>query len=172
MAIPGENTTAHFLFSKAFPEAKNKRFVVFNEVEEMILKGDVDAGVIIHENRFTYKDKGLVKLMDLGEFWESETGLPIPLGGIVMRRNIENDVQQKVDALIRKSLEYAYRYYPNLSNYVKQHSQEMSEEVMRKHIDLYVNNFSLHLGQEGKTSVQKLLEIFNSSVAVDNVFLT
>ncbi len=171
IAIPGENTTAHFLFTLAFPRASKKRFVVFNEVEEKVLNGEVDAGVIIHENRFTYHDKGLVKLMDLGEFWETKTGLPIPLGGIIINKNIDNAIKLKVDSLICKSLEYAYERYPYLPDFVKKHSQEMSEAVMRKHIDLYVNNFTLSLGDDGKAAVKKLLQVFNCKITED-VFVT
>ncbi len=160
IAIPGENTTAHFLFIQAYPNVVNKKFMIFHEIEEAVLSGKVDAGVIIHENRFTYQQKGLLKLIDLGEYWEQTTGYPIPLGGIVAHQRIEISVQNKVDDLIRKSVEYAFDHYPFISDYVKQHSQEMSEEVMRMHIDLYVNNFSLNLGDDGMKAVECLLNIF------------
>jgi 1,4-dihydroxy-6-naphthoate synthase len=169
IAIPGENTTAHLLFSLAFPEAKNKKFMVFHEIEEAVLNGQTDAGVIIHENRFTYQDKGLIKIMDLGEYWEETIKTPIPLGGIVMKRHFDLSIQQKIDALIRKSLEYAFANYPELTDYVRQHSQEMSETVIRQHIDLYVNNYSLDLSEEGKKAVKKLLEVYqemNASAAI------
>jgi 1,4-dihydroxy-6-naphthoate synthase len=161
VAIPGVNTTAHMLFSYAFPSAKNKAFYVFNEIENAVLNGQVDAGVIIHENRFTYQDKGLVKLMDLGEYWEETTGAPIPLGGIIARKDIDKAVQQKLDRLIKKSVEYSFKNYPAISSYISSHSQEMSEDVMRKHIDLYVNNFSIDLGTEGKQAVSKFLEVYS-----------
>ena len=160
VAIPGVNTTAHILFSLAFPHAAQKQFVVFNQVEEAVLSGRVDAGVIIHENRFTYQDKGLVKLVDLGEYWERETGVPIPLGGIVIKKSFDVELQQKVDRLIRKSVEYAFENYPELTDYIRQHSQEMEEDVMRKHIDLYVNNYSIALGEDGKKAVAKLMEVY------------
>ncbi len=160
VAIPGVNTTAHMLFSYTFPAAKNKRFLVFNEIEDAVLTGKADAGVIIHENRFTYQDKGLIKLMDLGEYWEKATGAPIPLGGIIVKKEMDKDVQQKLDRLIRKSVEYSFSKYPEISSYISSHSQEMSEDVMRKHIDLYVNNFSIDLGEEGKQAVKKLLEVY------------
>jgi 1,4-dihydroxy-6-naphthoate synthase len=176
VAIPGINTTAHMLFSLAYPETKNKTFLVFHEIEEAVLTGKVDAGVIIHENRFTYQDKGLQKIMDLGEYWEETIKVPIPLGGIVMKRFFDIAIQQKVDKLIRKSLEYAFAHYPQLTDYVHRHSQEMNESVMRQHIDLYVNNYSLDLGEDGKKAVLKLLNVYqqlNSSVAIDpeNVFV-
>lgn len=160
IAIPGINTTAHMLFSLAYPDAKNKKFMVFHEIEEAVLAGKVDAGVIIHENRFTYQDKGLQKIMDLGEYWEETIKVPIPLGGIVMKRSFNIDIQQKVDRLIRKSLEYAFAHYPQMTDYVREHSQEMNESVMRQHIDLYVNNYSLELGDEGKMAVRKLVEVY------------
>ncbi len=170
IAIPGENTTANLLFSLAFPQAQKKRFVVFNEVEQLVVNGEVDAGVIIHENRFTYQDKGLIKRLDLGEYWETQTGLPIPLGGIIINRNISGEVKEKVDRLIRKSLEYAFGNYPVISDYVKQHAQEMSEDVMRQHIDLYVNDFSLDLGADGETAVRKLLNVFKQEFS-DDIFV-
>lgn len=160
IAIPGENTTAHLLFSLAFPEAKNKVFMVFHEIEEAVLSGRVDAGVIIHENRFTYRQKGLEKLMDLGAFWEETIKVPIPLGGIVIKRSINTALQKKVDRLIRKSLDYAFSNYPTISSYVQQHAREMDESVMRQHIDLYVNNYSLELGEDGKKAVEKLMDVY------------
>lgn len=161
IAIPGRQTTAHLLFSLAFPEATKKKFMIFSEIEDAVLSGSVDCGVIIHENRFTYQQKGLVKLMDLGEFWEKETGAPIPLGGIVFHERLEPALAQKVNALIRKSLEYAFSHYPELSDYVKSHAQEMDEKVMRQHIDLYVNNYSVSLGTDGEKAIQTLLGTYN-----------
>lgn len=157
IAIPGDNTTANLLFSIAFPEAKQKQVMLFSEIEHAVLDGRADVGVIIHENRFTYQQKGLVKIIDLGEYWESTTGSPIPLGGIFIRKDVPADVQQQVDAIIHQSLQHAYRQYPQLSDYVKQHAQEMDENVMRQHIDLYVNDFSLDLGQEGHAAVDRLM---------------
>ena len=160
IAIPGERTTAHLLFSLAFPQVQQKKFMIFSAIEEAVLSGQVDCGVIIHENRFTYQQKGLVKLLDLGEFWEETTGAPIPLGGIVFRKGEDPGLQKKVNSLIRKSLEYAFAHYPSLPDYVRQHSQEMDEQVMRQHIDLYVNNYSLGLGEEGEKAVQTLLNTY------------
>ena len=159
IAVPGINTTAHLLFSMAFPNAKNKRFMVFNEIESAVLHGDVDAGVIIHENRFTYQDKGLVKLIDLGNYWEEKLNCPIPLGGIVMQNNFDRATQFKIESLIRKSVEYAFKNYPQLTDYIRSHAQEMSESVMRQHIDLYVNNYSIDLGDEGRKAVDTLLRV-------------
>lgn len=161
IAIPGENTTAHMLFSLAFPGAKNKVFKVFNQIEDAVLNGEVDAGVIIHENRFTYQDKGLHKLIDLGDYWETTTQLPIPLGGIVAKKSIDNDVLKQVDSLIKQSVEYSFKHnYKTLSDYVRLHAQEMSEHVMRQHIDLYVNDFSIALGGKGREAVRKLTDVY------------
>jgi 1,4-dihydroxy-6-naphthoate synthase len=170
IAIPGENTTAHLLFTQAFPDAHNKQFMIFHQIEDAVLSGEVDAGVIIHENRFTYQQRGLVKLIDLGDFWEKQTGVPIPLGGIVAKRSLSADVAKKVDTLIRKSVEYAFSNYPLITDYVKQHSQEMEESVMKQHIDLYVNDFSIDLGEDGKKSVQTLLEV-TSAKHHQNIFI-
>jgi 1,4-dihydroxy-6-naphthoate synthase len=163
IAIPGINTTAHLLFSLAFPNATKKEFKVFSEIEQMVLSGETDLGVIIHENRFTYQDKGLAKLVDLGDFWEKETGLPIPLGGIVAKRTISNEVATKIQSLIKDSIRYAFDHYPELASYVKEHAQEMSESVMRQHINLYVNDYSLQLGEQGKKAVNKLLEVYKTN---------
>ncbi len=161
IAIPGENTTAHLLFSLAYPNAKNKIFKVFNEIEDAVLNEEVNAGVIIHENRFTFHLKGLHKIVDLGEYWEEKLKVPIPLGSIIAKRSLDKKLIQQVDSLIKKSVEYAYQHHhKELANYVKQHAQEMSEDVMRQHINLYVNNHSISLEDDGKKAVLKLLEVF------------
>jgi 1,4-dihydroxy-6-naphthoate synthase len=160
VAIPGENTTAHLLFSLAYPNAKNKVFLRYDKIEEFVFAGK-GLGVIIHENRFTYQQKGLHKIIDLGDYWEQQTGSAIPLGGIVVKREIDAAVQKKVDALILKSISLAFINYPELNDYIRMHSQEMSEEVMRQHIDLYVNGYSKNLGDEGKKAIAKLLTVYN-----------
>jgi 1,4-dihydroxy-6-naphthoate synthase len=162
VVIPGENTTAHMLFSLAYPNVRYKRFVVFNEVEDAVLNGDADMGVIIHENRFTYAQRGLVKLADLGEYWENTTGSPIPLGGIVARRSLDPELVSRVDKLIRASVEYSFAQYPVLSDYIREHAQEMEDRVMRQHIDLYVNDFSRSLGASGEAAVETLLRVYES----------
>jgi 1,4-dihydroxy-6-naphthoate synthase len=166
IAIPGEHTTANLLFSLAFPEAKRKKYMIFSQIESAVLNGEVDCGVIIHENRFTYMQKGLVKQMDLGEYWEQKTKAPIPLGGIVMRNEFSLAEREEVDRLIRDSLAYSEAYYPDLSDYVTSHSQEMQESVMRQHIDLYVNQYSLSLGEEGRKAVEVLVKVYEESVRV------
>jgi len=162
IAIPGKNTTANLLFSLAFPEAVNKEFMIFSSVEDSVLNGNVDCGVIIHENRFTYQQKGLIKIMDLGEYWEEKTGCPIPLGGIVMNKSHNTEIQKKINALIKQSVEFAFCNYPVLTDYVKKNSQEMDEHVMRQHIDLYVNDYSISLGKDGKQAVKTLIKTYSA----------
>ncbi|MCM2334200.1 MAG: 1,4-dihydroxy-6-naphthoate synthase [Anaeromyxobacteraceae bacterium] len=160
VAIPGRDTTAHLLFSLAFPAAAHKRFQVFSGIEAAVLSGEVEAGVIIHESRFTYAQRGLAKLLDLGEHWERVTGAPIPLGGIVARRSLAPEVRARLDRLVRRSLEHAEARRPALSAYVRAHAQELDEAVMRQHVDLYVNGFSHGLGAPGRRAVATLLEVW------------
>lgn len=158
IAIPGELTTANFLLSLAFPEAKNKKVMLFSEIENALLNDEIDFGLIIHENRFTYQDKGLHKVLDLGEFWENNYQSAIPLGGIVVNRNLDTETQYKIDRVLKRSVEYAFANPKSSYDFVRQHSQEMSEEVMYKHIDLYVNKYSVNLGEEGRKAIYKLFD--------------
>jgi 1,4-dihydroxy-6-naphthoate synthase len=174
IGIPGKNTTAHMLFSLAYPEAKNKKFLVFSDLENAVLEGRVDAAVIIHENRFTYQQKGLVKIVDLGEYWEEHTGNPIPLGGIVVRKEYPAELKLKLNDLIRSSVQYSLQRYPQITEYIKANAQEMDEAVMRQHIDLYVNDYSVALGEQGKSAVDKLLSVYENvnsrKIAVTDIF--
>jgi len=154
VAIPGKLTTANFLLSLAYPHLKNKKEFVFNEIENAVLTNQVDAGLIIHENRFTYQDKGLEKIIDLGEYWDALIHAPIPLGGIVMKRTFDEKIINKVSQLIKKSVEFAFSNPESCMSYVRQHAQEMSEEVMKKHIALYVNEFSVDLGKTGENAIE------------------
>ena len=158
IAIPGKYTTANFLLGYAFPRATDKTELLFSDIEGAVLDGRYDAGLIIHENRFTYAAKGLRKSIDLGEYWESTTGAPIPLGGIVIRRSLPDVIKQKVNRVLRRSVEYAFAHREASLPYVRAHAQEMSEEVMYKHIDLYVNQYSIDLGDEGRRAVELLFE--------------
>jgi 1,4-dihydroxy-6-naphthoate synthase len=158
IAIPGKYTTANFLLGLAFPKAQNTSELVFSEIEAALLRDEYDAGLIIHENRFTYEAKGLKKIIDLGEFWESGTGAPIPLGGIVISRLLPDEVKHRVNRVLRRSIEHAFAHRAETLPFVRAHAQEMSEEVMYKHIDLYVNDFSVHLGHEGRRAVELLFE--------------
>ena len=158
IAIPGRYTTANLLMGLAFPAARDKTELLFSDIEASVAEGRHDAGLIIHENRFTYEQKGLRKIVDLGEYWERATGAPIPLGGIVIRRALPDDVKQAVNRVIRRSVEYAFANRSASLPYVRAHAQEMSEDVMYKHIDLYVNEFSVDLGAEGRRAVQVLFD--------------
>ena len=158
IAIPGKYTTANFLLSLAFPRATDKSECLFSDIEWGVLDGRFDAGLIIHENRFTYADRGLKKIIDLGEFWESETGAAIPLGGIVISRRLPADVRQRVNRVMRRSVEYAFANRDASLPFVRANAQAMSDEVMYKHIDLYVNEYSVDLGVDGRRAVEVLFE--------------
>ncbi len=156
IALPGMWTTAHLLFTLFYPNASNKRFMAFHRIEDAVLSGQVDAGVIIHENRFTFEDKGLVKIEDLGEAWETKTKLPIPLGGIFASSRLPANVIAQVDDLIKESILFARANPELVMPYVRTYAQEMDEQVMKEHINLYVNDFSLDLGEKGRASVDQL----------------
>ncbi len=158
IAIPGVYTTANFLLGLAFPEARDRTPLVFSEIEGALLDGRFDAGLIIHENRFTYEAKGLHKIVDLGEFWEAQTGMPIPLGAIAVRRSLPAGVKQALNRIVRRSVAFAIANRDASLPYVRKHAQEMSDEVMYKHIDLYVNHFSVDLGAEGRRAVESLFD--------------
>ena len=156
IAIPGRYTTANFLLGLAFPQAQDKTELLFSEIEGAVLDGRFDAGLLIHENRFTYEARGLKKIVDLGEFWERATGEPIPLGGIVIRRALPPATQQAMNRVLRRSVEYAFAHREASLPFVRANAQEMSEEVMYRHIDLYVNDYSIDLGEDGRRAVELL----------------
>lgn len=156
IAIPGIKTTANLLLSMAAPLAKNKTEIIFSEIESAVLNGTYDIGLLIHEGRFTYADKGLYKILDLGDWWEHTMNAAIPLGGIVMKRSIDRNIIGKVDALIKESTLYSWNTFPVLSDFVKENAQEMEEAVMRQHIQLYVNEFTTDLGAVGVHSIETL----------------
>jgi len=159
IAIPGKYTTANFLLSLAYPEAQNKTEMLFDEIESAVLEDTCKTGLIIHENRFTYQEKGLHKILDLGEFWEQEYKLPIPLGGIVIKRDLDHDLKNTVNELVAQSVRYAFDHPASSREYILQNAQEMELEVVQKHIELYVNKYSENLGLEGKKAVEKLFEV-------------
>ena len=159
IALPGKWTTAHLLFKFLYPHAQRKEFMRFNKIEEAILQHSVAGGVIIHENRFTYQGKGLVKITDLGKDWEEKTGLPIPLGGIFSRQSVDPHIQKKVDSLIRESILFARRYPEKVMPYVRQYAQEMDEHVMSDHIHLYVNDYSIDMGDLGLQAIRQLKKV-------------
>ncbi len=158
IAIPGVNTTANLIMSLAFPEIDNKIEMLFSDIEEAVLSEEVDAGLIIHESRFTYEDKGLYRIIDLGEYWEDVTNTPTPLGGIIAKRTLDRDLILKINRVLKKSLEFAFAHPKSALDFIKKHAQEMSEEVMYKHIGLYVNHYSLSLGEKGKEAVTVLFQ--------------
>ena len=156
IAIPGKHTTANLLLSIAYPDHKNKKEYLFSDIEDVVLSGEMDAGLIIHENRFTYQQKGLKKVVDLGEFWETKTGLAIPLGGIVVNRKLSTEIQHKVDRIMKRSVEFAFENPKASYPFVKHHAQAMADNVMQSHIELYVNEFTRELGIEGRKAVETL----------------
>lgn len=156
IAIPGLKTTANLLLTLAYPQAKNKTEIVFSNIEEAVLSGAFDAGLIIHESRFTYQARGLHKLADMGDWWEQTTGAAIPLGGIVIKRTIDKEICRQIDSLIKSSLAYSWKHYPELSSFVTYNAQEMEEDVMRRHIQLYVNQYSADLGEKGRNAINTL----------------
>ena len=174
VAIPGENTTANFLLQYAFPFLTKKSSYVFSEIENAVLNEKVDLGVIIHENRFTYQQKGLHKIADLGEVWEQRQQLPVPLGCIAAKETLPVELIKKIETLIEKSLRYAFAQYPQLPAYVQQHAQAMDEVVMRQHIELYVNDFSLNLGTQGQMAIEQLYRVYqqhNGIMEPQNLFV-
>ena len=176
IAIPGIHTTANLLLALATPAAKDKTELLFSRIEDAVINGEFDAGLIIHESRFTYEAKGLVKLIDLGDWWESETGAAIPLGGIVTRRSFDRELCATIDSVIKASLQYSWDHYPELSSFVKENAQEMEENVMRQHIDLYVNEYSTDLGETGRKAIHTLFDkakkagLLNATRLPDNIF--
>ncbi|MEZ4911752.1 MAG: 1,4-dihydroxy-6-naphthoate synthase [Saprospiraceae bacterium] len=161
IAIPGKHTTAYLLLKFAFGEHLNISEMIFSDIEDAVIKEQVDLGLIIHENRFTYASKGLVKVMDMGVFWEEKTGLPIPLGSIMVRRNLPIDIQNKVNRVLRNSVLYAMEN-PNVAlPYMTCHAQEMDTQVMQSHVKLYVNDYTIDLNADGRSAVRYLIEFVN-----------
>jgi len=159
IAIPGKLTTANLLFSIAWPQADNKVEYLFSDIESALLNDEVDAGLIIHETRFTYFKRGLHKIADMGEYWESLTKLPIPLGAIVIKRDIPEEIALKVNRIIRRSLEYAYKDSFASYDFVSGNAREMESTIMNNHIKLYVNEYSLDLGISGREAINELFRI-------------
>ena len=158
IAIPGALTTAALLLRLCLPQAQKLEVMPFDQIMPALQKGEVDAGLIIHESRFTYPDYGLHKVIDLGEWWEVSSGHPIPLGGIMARRSLGRKQVGILDRGLRSSIEFAYAHPETIKGYIRQHAQEMQDEVMQAHIDLYVNNYSLDYGIAGEAAIKALLE--------------
>lgn len=177
VGIPGKYTTANFLLGLAFPGLVNKEIMVFSGIEEALLSGDIDLGLIIHENRFTYEAKGLLKVEDLGDYWERATNKPIPLGGIVARRSLPDEVKQKINRVLRRSVEFAFKHPQSGIEFIRSHAQAMEDEVMYQHIELYVNDYSVNLGELGRDAIQQMfdqaaaLELIPAQTSSLNLFL-
>jgi len=176
IAIPGKYTTANLLFSISWPKATNKTEYLFSDIEDALLNEEVDAGLIIHESRFTYYRKNLLKIADMGEYWERLTGMPMPLGAIVINRKIPEEIALKVNRIIRRSLEYAYNYSSASFHFVAENAREMDSTVMNSHIRLYVTDYSLDLGKEGREAVNTFFSIAGQKGVIpaipDRIFLT
>ena len=169
IAIPGKYTTANLLLGIAYPNIPARKEYLFSDIEEAILSGEVDAGLAIHENRFTYAEKGLEKILDLGDYWQNISGKPIPLGGIVVRRDLGKDDIWRINRVLRRSIEFAFNHMAEVMPYVKRFAQEMDEDVMFKHINLYVNDYSLDLGKEGKAAIRQLFKFAEEKKLIPEV---
>jgi 1,4-dihydroxy-6-naphthoate synthase len=159
IAIPGIHTTANLLLHSGFASVKNTSEYLFSKVMDAILSNEVDAGVLIHETRFTYLQRGLHLITDLGKLWEKNTGLPVPLGGIAIRRSLPEDTKQEIGFCIQSSLEVAKTYPKEALPYMKKHAQELDEKIIWQHVDMFVNDFTTNLGNKGQEAVMKLLEV-------------
>ena len=158
VASPGLNTTANALLRRYFPEVEEVHQMLFSEIAEAVERGDVDAGVLIHEGRFVYERRNLELVADLGKLWESETNLPLPLGAIIVKRELGEDIISKFDKLLADSVRYAFANPLVSRDFVKQHAQELEDDVIDKHISLFVNDYTISLGEEGRKAVEKLIE--------------
>ena len=163
IAVPGMWTTACMLLGLYLSKNPEAVPMPFEQIMPAIQNDKYECGVIIHEGRFTYEEYGLVRVIDLGEWWEEKTSLPVPLGGIVVRRDITSSITRKIEDLIRSSVEYSFNHRNEADNYIKKYAQEMSPEVIRQHIDLYVNDFTLNLGKEGEEAVNTLFRMARDS---------
>jgi len=169
IAIPGLYTTANLLFSIFWPGATRKREYLFSDIPEAVLSGEADAGLIIHETRFTYRAMGLGLVADTGTMWEEMTGLPVPLGGIVVNRRLDPEVAAKVSRTIKRSIGYARTSPRESAAFIRRHARETEEEIAREHIKLYVNDFSLSLGEEGRQAIRKLFAVAHEKGVIESL---
>ncbi|MFI3262585.1 MAG: 1,4-dihydroxy-6-naphthoate synthase [Rikenellaceae bacterium] len=158
IGIPGEDTSANLLLNFASTEVKEKKVYLFSDISEAIIGDEIDAGVLIHEERFSFKNKGLSLVLDLGQNWEDKTGLLVPLGAIVVNKGLDYRVQQDLNDLIRESIDFAFKNPQASYSFVKAHAKELSDDTISKHIDMFVNEYSLDLQQKGKDSVIEFLK--------------
>lgn len=159
IAIPGLHTTANFLLQFAYPHLQNKHPILFSYIETEVLNNNFDAGVIIHENRFTYANRGLQKIADLGQIWFAKTNLPIPLGGILVKKTLPPQIKTNIANALLASIKYAWAQYPHLPPFVTNNAQEMSTQIMQQHINLYVNNYTQNLGKKGLKAIALMEQI-------------
>ncbi|MCK9628367.1 MAG: 1,4-dihydroxy-6-naphthoate synthase [Bacteroidales bacterium] len=175
IAIPGDGTTGALLLRNAFPECRNLTPILFSEIEKRVLRREFDAGVLIHEGRFTYKEKGLHLIEDLGSYWQNTTGFPIPLGGIAVSRRLDKNLQQIVNRILKRSIEFAFAHPDKSAGYVSENAQEMDMEVQRKHIALFVNDYTLDIGDTGINAVEalynKALELNPGVIRREDLFI-
>lgn len=169
IAIPGKWTTANFLMANKYPKCKNKVETLFSDIENLVLNGSFDAGVIIHENRFTYQQRGLHLIQDLGKAWEEQTGLAIPLGGIAIKRSMPEEIKKEVALLIKQSIEHSIEFPQSPMDYIKEHAQDMDSTIVKKHIDLYVNQYSLDLQEEGRQAIDEMLSVLLSNNLISTI---
>lgn len=158
IGIPGTETTANLLLSILYPECKNKTVYLFSDIEEALLENEIDAGVIIHETRFSYTHKGLKFVADLGQLWEEKFQLPLPLGGIAIKRGIDEPTKKQIEHLISESVRYAKKNPEASYDFVKKHAQDLDQQVINKHIALYVNNYSIDCGLDGMDAMEKIIK--------------
>ncbi len=175
VAIPGDLTTAALLLKFAYPGIRNTTPILFSHIEEQILAGRFDSGVLIHETRFTYEKKGLILVKDLGNFWQEQHLLPIPLGGVAVLREMEVGLQRKIERVLRRSIEYALKFPQQSSQYVGYHAREMDSAIQRQHIKMFVNNETLNLSALGEKAVNRLFQISKGEFLTDssekNIFI-
>ena len=157
IAVPGEHTTANRLVMRLFPDIEERVPMLFSEIAEAVERGDYDGGVLIHEGRFVYHKRNLELVADLGLEWEARMELPLPLGSIICARDMGDEVLERFEALLRRSIEYAFANPMASREFIKQHAQELDDEVIDSHIALFVNDYSLSLGDEGRRAVEALL---------------
>jgi 1,4-dihydroxy-6-naphthoate synthase len=159
VVVPGELTTAHVLLQLWTPEIADRVFVPYDQVMPLVVSGEADCGVLIHEGRFVYHQRGLRLLADLGQWWEQETQLPLPLGGIVARRRLGEPTLRQFEALLRQAIENSLAHPEETRDYVRRHAQELDAETLDKHVKMFVNEFSLDLGETGRAAVARLEEL-------------
>lgn len=163
IAIPGDNTTAKLLLDMFYPTINKHKKYLFSDIEEAVLENECDAGLVIHETRFTYKDKGLKLIADLGDLWESKYKLPTPLGGIAIKRDLPESIKLDINRLLKESIEYSFSNPQSPINFMKQHAVELSEDIMQKHVKLYVNKYSINIDKLGKDAIYMLYKHFQKA---------